>query len=360
MKENMIKYFWIGLILILLAYPSTMLKAQSDNAKEVLVTNSFVMAQIKGVSEFTDSNKNLSITIRPLNTKDFDNTLAYSGNLIYYSSNVYSIVKNDDGENQLRLRLIDEGLTSSERGIVVETITEKKAAELNHYAYTNPNIWFGDAIVNQSNPFAFSDRYLSVVELTIENNSTDFKAVCEDDFFITANNTLYENISTAELLSSHPPSSGRYELLHKLLLKGCKSIPGNTTIKTHLVFPNFYSTSRVKTHYHTDDTHIAKDLTIERKEINNDYLFSQLSVVFVTDSNYRATEESGRGRYHFLRVNNSVTHVGYNNFYIHNDIDLASVELFTVIYKDGEVTDIYRVPITAGHMKQGVIEIYEK
>jgi hypothetical protein len=353
---------------------------QSKKADQIIVTNSIIETKITGEGIINDPFKDFSISVKPIDTRAFDRTSNLdsfaSGSHKAIISSVDKLVLIDDSKkiakvNQLRSRLLEEGLSNSEINTITAAVFDKSEATNNLFVYTNPNIYLNDRYkVSDSNPFAFGNRYLTVVELSIKNNSNNFNTVCEDELFITSNNTLYNNIPTSELLQSIPIGSPRYEALYTLLLKNCEIIPANSTITTHLVFPFFYNNEKLTIHYKVGDDFIQKEFNVENRLISNEYIFSKMKVITVNKQGFRVvsgsgwaidkgSNETGNIRYHFLKINDSVSFIDFENFFIHDEADLSAIEIITVRKLNNDV-EIYRTPISKAAILRGSVSVIEE
>jgi hypothetical protein len=140
-------------------------------------------------------------------------------------------------------------------------------------------------------------------------------------------------------------------------------------IKKHLVFLFFYDNEKLTIHYKTGDAYIQKDLNIENRRVNNEYIFSKMYITSLTKRGYEIdsitsptqniTYQSNINRYYFLKVNNSIKYVNFENFFIRNETDLNSIEVFTVKYFANNDSKIYRKSISKGDILIGNVVVTE-
>lgn len=350
----------------------------TQEEEKVVLTNIINRVNLVGEGIFNNSMNNVSITVKPIDAREFDRLIASSK---YFGGEHLSVfasinkVKSKDLESSqneyemLTNKLLDEGLTFDDVLSIIEIVDEQLEASEEVYVYTDPNIQLKSKYgVSEYNPFGSDGRYLTVVELEIDNRSSEAQRVCEDEFIITSNTTSYTNISTNELLNDFSAGSLRYELLHKTLMKSCEIIPSNSSIITHLVFPSFYDQEDLTIHYRIGDSLTADNFRIENYVTTNQYYFSKINIEGDKYRGYRILGEStpsitrnypsmGVDDFHFVRIGNSVDYIGFGDFLIHDDIDFQSVEILTVRYKDKESIEIVKTPITRQDIVNGSIRI---
>lgn len=364
-------------ILMLGCIPTDVLK----KADQVVVTNSILETKIIGDGILDDTINNISITVKPIDTRLFDHSI--NSNSVYDGSHK-SIISTVNGVNyverdtskiaridNLKSKLVDEGLSNREINTVISSIFDDKGPIKNLFVYTDPNIYLDDTYgASNSNPFTMDKRYLTVVEVLVENKSNTFNTVCEEDIFITGNSILYNNIPTKDLLLRIPTGTVYHEVLYTLLMNNCETIPANSIIKKHLVFPYFYDNEELTIHYKVGNTLIEKNLNIENKRVKNLYMFSNMTLSITNKKGYRITtrsssssrnynSQSSTRRYHFVRVNGEVKFLGNEDFFIHDDIDLSSAEVLSVKYLLSGEVEIYRKPITKEDISEGSVIVVE-
>lgn len=337
---------------------------------KVLLTNLVDEVNITGEGTFVDESNNLTITVKPFDVRQFDWEL-YQNDGGEHKSVLASLneVKHEEVEKFSKDReilvskLIDEGISPPNIRSITEIVFGDEQNFNNPFIYSDPNIYVTSNIkVNELNPFAVDGRYLTVVEVKMENNSNEIKKICSNEFLITTNDFSYSNISANDLLKNHPLGTKRHEILHKLLIKECEILPKNTTITAYLVFPSFYDKETISFHYLKVNQSFKEDFTIQRRRVNNQYIFSEIRVAgtrtsgkgyrIITDSEPTISERA----YHFIKIKDSINFVGNEGFLIHEDIDLNTVQVFTVKYKPNEYIDIFKSNITKQEIKNGLIE----
>lgn len=367
--------------LLLLAFvvscAPTIQSIETERTKIVL-TNLIDEVNIVGVGNFVDRSKNVTISARPIDVRQFDRELSvnhYFGGehkSVLASIDEVRIEDRDSFSEEYGLlvsKLLDEGLSSRDIRSITDIVNEDKKVTDQLYVYSDPNIYMTSYYqINESNPFAIDGRYLTVLEIVMVNNSDEIKKVCEDEFVFTSNDFSYSSIPANEMLSNIPSGSVRYELLHKLLIKECEILPENSTVTAYLVFPSFYDKEDLSLHYIKDNQTLKEDFTIQRSRVNNQYAFTKIRVAGHRASGYRIitgsesanlaenTASSGRS-YHFIKMGNLINYVGHEEFLIHDDIDLEIVEIFTVRYMDNENVEILKSPITRQEILNGLIEV---
>lgn len=358
-------------------------------AEKIVLSNYINEIKILGDAIFYDQERNLSITVKPIDARIFDQEIS-SGN--YYGGEHRSvlttknIVRSSDFESNqneyvvLSDKLLDEGLSFADIRTITEIIDGKLDAPEDQFIFTNPDIQTDNVLgVHEANPFAIDGRYLTIVELNISNRSSIPQYLCEDNFLITSSNNPYSNIHSYRLLDDISASSLRYELLHKLLMKDCLTVPANSNLKTHLVYPSFYDKNEMVVHYINGEVALKQDFQIENVSSRNHYYFSKIKVTSPRNRGYRiVVDSSSRGfrilddsnlevqsdthstnytEYHFVKIGNSIAYVGFKDFFIHDEIDFQTVEIFTVKFQNNENVDIQKTPVTTQAIANGIISI---
>jgi len=368
----MSRIFVVGLFVFVImgCVPSQNLITDLKKSDQVVVTNSILETNITGDATFMDVEKNMSVSFAPIDTRDFDNLISRyrsNGSHLSITTRIEGISTADDSNKVaeldfLRSKLVEEELTIEEINVLINTIYEGTDPIENLFGYTSSDIYVNnDFEANNTNPFTHDDRYMTVVRLKIDNKSNTERTICDNEFRVISINTIYHPYLTNEILGLYPTGSIKHEALHTLLLKGCESIPVNSTIITHLVFPFFYNNSTLTIQYGQR----TRDLVIDSDRTRKEYIFTRFKTISeVSDPNYidyRVTTESSnsrKSRYHFLKINNSITYVGFENFFLHNDMDLNPTEIFTVKNSRNAV-QVIRTPIKAEDFENGEIIVME-
>lgn len=360
--------------------------SELKEADQVVVKNLIVQTYVKGEGAVIKTKNDLSITVKPIDTREFDNALntlkLSDGRHISIVSSVEGMSLDKDSSNfedstrialkqNLKSKLINEQFSVNEINKIMGSIFEETETEKNLFVYTNPKIYVNNYNrLNKNNPFVEDDRYLSVVELRISNNSKDYNSVCEEDLFIKSDQNIYKNIPTYDLLQRIPTGSIRHEFLYSMLLKNCEIIPANSKVKTYLIFPFIYKNEKLKIYYMSRDSLIHEDLNIMTKKELNEYTFSNMNIKNVNKSGYevptstrpdRSTKSHSYSttRNHFLKVNDSIKHIGFEDFFIHNDINLNFIEVVSILIENDEKVEIYRTPLSKENISSGSIKIEE-
>ncbi|MBO6793236.1 MAG: hypothetical protein JJ895_04960 [Balneolaceae bacterium] len=344
-----------------------------NNSDKVLVTNTILKTKVLGEVSFIDNEKNMTIEVKPIDTRLFDDKINRYKNDGSHNSIITRVegvsTANDSSKvsalETLQSKLLDEGLTQIEINTILNTIYEDIPPVEGLFGYKNPDIYVSsDYKAKDSNPFTLDDRYLTVTEITIENNSDKVQTFCEGDLLITSDNTVYKSLPSMDLINRHQSGSIYYEALFSLLVKDCELIPSGSKIVSHLVYPHFYQNPKLKVFYLKGSNQSSKELTIESENSFNEYFFTRLYVaskiadgfdtIVVSSSEYGAQ----RNRYHFLRINNSISFVEFEDFYLHNDMSLDSVEIITIKSRRNRF-EIIRTPITQEDLEIGDVVVVE-
>lgn len=364
----------IFLFVTLIGCATTMQTTQTNQEVDrVILTNYIFETRIIGEGTFNDQEKNISVTVKPKDARKFDQVIS-SGN--YYGGEHKSVLINKNATqsslNKYELlieKLLDEGLSFEDIRTIIIIIDENLDASDDLYVYTDPDIHINNIYeVNESNPFAADGRYLTTVELEISNNSSEPQLFCEDNILITSNSNSYSNVPTDNFLNSIPTNSLRYELLHKFLMKDCKTVPANTTINTHLIYPSFYDKSEIIVHYINDETVLQEEFQIDRVWSTFKYNFSKLKIEGGRNRGYRIISgndtytqnnipSAKADGYHFVKFGNSIEYVGFQEFYIHEEINFEAVEIITVRFKNDKDAEILKTPLTNQAINNGSISI---
>lgn len=374
----MIKQITLLFLLAFVVSCAPTIQTLETERTKIVLTNLIDEVKIIGEGNFVDRSKNVTISARPIDVRQFDRELSLNN---YFGGEHKSVlasineVKIEDRESfseeyeLLVSKLLDEGLSSRDIRSITEIVIGDKEANDQLYVYSDPNIYLTSYYqINETNPFAVGGRYLTLLELKMVNNSDEIQKVCENEFVFTSNDFSYSSIPASEILSNIPSSSVRYELLHKLLIKECEVLPENSTVTAYLVFPSFYDKEELSLHYINDNQTLKEGFTIQRNRVVNQYPFTKIRVAGIRTRGYRIitgsepanlaenTASSGRS-YHFIKMGNSINYVGYKEFLIHDDIDLETVEIFNVRYKDSENIEILKSPISRQNISDGLIEV---
>ena len=73
----------------------------------------------------------------------------------------------------------------------------------------------------------------------------------------------------------------------------------------------------------------------------------------------KGSNETGNIRYHFLKINDSVSFIDFENFFIHDESDLSAIEIITVRKLNNDV-EIYRTPISKAAILKGSVSVIEE
>lgn len=150
---------------------------------KVLLTNLVDEVNITGEGTFVDESNNLTITVKPFDVRQFDWEL-YQNDGGEHKSVLASLneVKHKEVEKFskdheiLVSKLIDEGISPPNIRSITEIVFGDEQNFNNPFIYSDPNIYVTSNIkVNELNPFAVDGRYLTVVEVKMENNSNEIK-----------------------------------------------------------------------------------------------------------------------------------------------------------------------------------------
>ncbi|MEX0988171.1 MAG: hypothetical protein WD052_11900 [Bacteroidales bacterium] len=369
-----IKYILILSVIIPIAgcYSSGNVKSDVKKAEQVVVTNIIDEIRVIGESTFKDTVDEVTITYTPVDTRLFERELISTRNFDGHHKSILSYTNqyeaNDDTTRDelslLTKKLSEEGFSFRDIEFIREIISNESEAQGETYFYTDPNIYFSDIVgVNPINPFSFDGRYLTVVEVKMNNESDSYRRVCASELMITGDGEIYRHIPSKELIAGEQIGSIKYETLHKLLMNDCETIPENTQLTTYLVFPTFYSQDQLMFHYKNDNVSINNDVQIEKNRLRKDYLFTKANIEG-SNKGYRVLSE-GRTEgtktgdfYHFLKLGKSLRYVGFNDFLVHSEIDLSKIEIVSIeIGGEEEEISIKRTELTEEDLTDGDINI---
>ncbi|WP_340104893.1 hypothetical protein [Rhodohalobacter sp. 8-1] len=371
--------FSIASFLTLLSCSTTNQVAESQvdeiqtNDDKVVVSNIINEITIQNESVINDDSNEISISLKPIDTRKFDYSSIFGNYVGGEHRSVASSINRVSTEtvNSLGnefdelLGILDrEGISYNDIRAILEIIETESDARGGSFIFTDPEIQIeSDYAINENNPFSRDGRYQTIVELDIQNKSNRLKRVCEDQFIITSGATSYSNIPTNELLEDYSAGSTQYERLHTVLLNGCKIIPANSNIITHLVYPSFYENDKLVVRWIKDDSIFESELDIEKNVMTNRYYFSKVKVEDSTPG-YRVLRNSAtidnssaENSYHFIQLGTYLDYVGSEEFFIHDDIDLLSVQIFTIRKNRDETFEIGKTPITEENIRNGVIKV---
>lgn len=366
--------FLIASLLTLLSCSTTNQVAEiQTNDDKVVVSNIINEITIQNESVINDDSNEISISLKPIDTRKFDYSSIFGNYIGGEHRSVASSVNRVSTEtvNSLGnefdelLGILDrEGISYSDIRAILEIIETESDARGGSFIFTDPEIQVeSDYAINENNPFSRDGRYQTIVELDIQNKSDRLKRVCEDQFIITSDATSYSNIPTDELLEDYSAGSTQYERLHTVLLNGCKIIPANSNIITHLVYPSFYENDKLVVRWIKDDATFESELDIEKNVMTNRYYFSKVTVEDSTPGyrvlgNSTTIDNSSAGNsYHFIQMGTYLDYVGLEEFFIHDDIDLQSVQIFTIRKNRDETFEIGKTPITEENIRNGVVRV---
>ena len=369
------KYLFLIASLITLLSCTTTNQITESKEDKVVVSNIINEINILGESVINDAPNKISISIKPIDARLFDNTSDLSNYIGGQHRSVVSIIDSVNLEavdaagnefEELSNILGREGISYNDILSISEIIDTDRDAIGQAFIFSDTAIRINsENRVNANNPFSREGRYQAIVELDIQNKSDQPRTVCEDQLAITGGTTSYTNIPTSELLEDFSAGSVQYELLHSTLLNDCKMVPANANIITHLVYPSLYKHDNLVARWDTGNSTIEREFEIERNVITNRYLFSKVEVSGENSRGYRilgnttTVNYSPSKNFHFIKIGNSLNYVGFEDFYIHDEIDLHSVELFTVRQNRDESIEILRTPITRENIRDGVIIVEE-